>query len=543
MNYKIDVKVNYTDRTETQIIKGEDINDVLQRVYNLSFADKKNLAKTTTDNLRKIIAFESELLIKSLLTPIQFSWDYLLSDFFTNHPSPINPELPVKPELLVIPTEPRKDAENYMPNIGVLDKIFKSRKQEILEGYKQRFDDDYQKWLKEKNRVEQINGLKLMEHNSTLNRLTIEYEEQLATWHKKKDDFLDWQKQLIDSYNNGEKEGVEKYFELILRNSNYENNFFDKKIFINYFIDTKILFIEYYLPDKKNLTKVKEIKYISSRDEFQEILFSETELNKKYDIMLYEITLRTINELFQSDEKNLIDQIVFNGLVDTINPSTGQNIKPCIISIGVTKEKFLSLNLKEIDPKECFKGLKGISASKLYMIIPIPPIMKFDKEDKRFIDSYGVAETIDNTTNIAAMNWEDFEHLIRELFEKEFSQNGGEVKVTQASRDGGVDAIAFDPDPIRGGKIVIQAKRYTNVVSVAAVRDLYGTVVNEGATKGILVTTSNYGSDSYEFAKNKPITLLNGSNLLHLLEKHGHRAKIDIPEAKRLFLENEKGNK
>jgi len=34
------------------------------------------------------------------------------------------------------------------------------------------------------------------------------------------------------------------------------------------------------------------------------------------------------------------------------------------------------------------------------------------------------------------------------------------VKVTQASRDRGVDAIAFDPDPIRGGKFVIQAKRY-----------------------------------------------------------------------------------
>jgi restriction system protein len=81
---------------------------------------------------------------------------------------------------------------------------------------------------------------------------------------------------------------------------------------------------------------------------------------------------------------------------------------------------------------------------------------------------------------MAAMDWEDFEHLVRELFEKEFAISGGEVKVTQASRDGGVDAIAFDPDPIRGGKIVIQAKRYTNTVGVAAVRDLYGTVVNEG---------------------------------------------------------------
>ena len=138
------------------------------------------------------------------------------------------------------------------------------------------------------------------------------------------------------------------------------------------------------------------------------------------------------------------------------------------------------------------------------------------------------------------MDWEDFEHLVRELFEKEFTSNGGEVKVTQASRDGGVDAIAFDPDPIRGGKIVIQAKRYTNTVGVAAVRDLYGTVVNEGATKGILVTTSNYGPDAYGFAKDKPITLLSGSNLLHLLEKHGHKAKIDLVEAKKILLEKEK---
>ncbi len=136
------------------------------------------------------------------------------------------------------------------------------------------------------------------------------------------------------------------------------------------------------------------------------------------------------------------------------------------------------------------------------------------------------------------MDWEEFEHLIRELFEREFKVNGGEVKVTQASRDGSVDAIAFDPDPIRGGKIVIQAKRYTNPVGVSAVRDLYGTILNEGATKGILVTTSDYGSDSYDFAKGKPLTLLKGSNLLYLLEKHGTHAKIDLREAKRILKEN-----
>lgn len=123
---------------------------------------------------------------------------------------------------------------------------------------------------------------------------------------------------------------------------------------------------------------------------------------------------------------------------------------------------------------------------------------------------------------------------MRQLFEKEFATDGADVKVTRASADGGVDAVVFDPDPIRGGKIVIQAKRYTNTVGVSAVRDLYGTMLNEGAMKGILVTTSDYGPDTYTFAKDKPITLLNGGNLLSLLAKHGHPARIDIPEARRL---------
>lgn len=164
---------------------------------------------------------------------------------------------------------------------------------------------------------------------------------------------------------------------------------------------------------------------------------------------------------------------------------------------------------------------------------PVPPIVRMDRADSRFVAAYDVIDTLEDTTNLAAIDWEDFEHLIREVFEKEFSGEGAEVKVTRASRDGGVDAVAFDPDPIRGGKIVIQAKRYTNTVGVAAVRDLYGTVMNEGAIKGILVTTSDYGPDAYSFANGKPLTLLNGSNLLHLLQKHGHRATIDITAAKK----------
>ena len=162
--------------------------------------------------------------------------------------------------------------------------------------------------------------------------------------------------------------------------------------------------------------------------------------------------------------------------------------------------------------------------------------MSLQKDDPRLVD--GKDLNLEEDTNLAAMPWDDFEHLVAQLFELEFSKSGVEVKVTQVSRDRGVDAILFDPDPIKGGKYILQAKRYTRTVDVASVRDLYGTVMNEGANRGILITTSSYGPDSYEFAKDKPITLIDGSNLLSIFEKHQMKYRIDLEEARSLNLES-----
>ena len=196
-------------------------------------------------------------------------------------------------------------------------------------------------------------------------------------------------------------------------------------------------------------------------------------------------------------------------------------------------------SILDVDAKTCFKRLQGVSASQLSVLTPIPPILKISKEDKRFIEGQIVGQNLDDSANIAAMDWQDFEYLIREIFEREFASIGGEVKVTQSSRDKGVDAVAFDPDPILGGKIIIQAKRYTNTVHIESVRALYGIMQDEGAMKGILVTTSDFGKDAYDFVKNKPIALLNGGHLLSMLHKRGYRGKIDIKEAKELLKEEE----
>jgi hypothetical protein len=112
-------------------------------------------------------------------------------------------------------------------------------------------------------------------------------------------------------------------------------------------------------------------------------------------------------------------------------------------------------------------------------------VLEFNMVDPRFVEEADVLSGLDQRPNLMELKPGEFESLITNLFTK----MGLETRMTQPSRDGGVDCVAYDNRAIFGGKVIIQAKRYKNTVPVSAVRDLFGSVHNEGASKGILVTS------------------------------------------------------
>ncbi len=292
-----------------------------------------------------------------------------------------------------------------------------------------------------------------------------------------------------------------------------------------------ILIVELALPD---IVHRPPFKVVSLKSGTVEKPLNQTERKEFIPKVHPAILLRVAFELFRNDVSDTIKLLVLNGWVNFNDPTTGIDTKAYTSSLMVERHQVASLNLRNIDPVAAFNNLNGKSAGKLIEIVPIEPSLNLKRDDSRFVDAKAVLNNLGGTTNLAAMDWQDFEHLIRELFEKEFAGRGAEVKITQASRDRGVDAIAFNPDPIHGGKYVIQAKRYTNTVDVSAVRDLCAVVRKEGASRGILVTTSTYGADAYAFANNEPVTLLNGAELLGLLVKHGYSFRINLAEARRV---------
>lgn len=434
---------------------------------------------------------------------------------------------PAKPREPDYPLEPKPDDPAFKAKLGLLDRLISSWREAKEAQALRSYENAHSNW------------------NNTIARLKKQFDEKLqrhandvASWKNRKQEFIDAQNEsnaAIDRqrerYERREAAAIEEYYDLVLSRSEYPD-WMPQEFQMNYTSDTGNLLICYSLPPIDALPRLQDVTYVQSRDEFKEKNLPDARARKLYDSLVYQIVLRTAHEVFEADQLQALKSVVFNGYVTAVDPSTGQSATTCILSLQASREEFLKINLAQVDPKACFKSLKGVGSSKLHTVTAVAPIMELPLDDGRFVSAREVTDALDDSTNLATMDWEDFEHLIREIFEQEFRSTGGEVKVTQASRDGGVDAIAFDPDPIRGGKIVIQAKRYTNTVGVAAVRDLYGTVMNEGATKGILVTTSDYGPDAYGFAKDKPLVLMNGANLLHLLERHGHKAQIDIRQAK-----------
>lgn len=94
-----------------------------------------------------------------------------------------------------------------------------------------------------------------------------------------------------------------------------------------------------------------------------------------------------------------------------------------------------------------------------------------------------------------------------------FARQGYHVHNTPDVKDGGIDILVTDP---HGHTIVVQCKRYGGTVGSATVRELYGTMIHEGAVHAFLVTTGRISSDARLWAEGKPMFLMDGEQLASL---------------------------
>jgi restriction system protein len=330
--------------------------------------------------------------------------------------------------------------------------------------------------------------------------------------------------EVTDGVRRGDPGFVVEYFSAALHVSDAWPEGFPRQVSAAFDPAARQLVLDWELPGYDVVPGAKSVRYVSAQDQYKESARPVTQRRALYREVLAQSMLLVLHQLFTADEYGALDSVALNGFVDAHDPATGRRAHIFLATVMAPRAVFTDLRLEQVDAVSCLTGaLRGQLAARPDQLASVRPGRRPRDAGSRVAVHGGDEEPdLNEEPDLYAMDPIAFEALVADLFRA----MGMQAVTTQRSNDGGVDVDALDPTPIRGGKIVVQVKRYRGTVPPTAVRDLYGTVQDTGANKGVLVTTSGFGPGSHTFARGKPLELVSGGELVDLLHRHGLRGRL-----------------
>ncbi|MFJ2696241.1 restriction endonuclease [Streptomyces rochei] len=324
--------------------------------------------------------------------------------------------------------------------------------------------------------------------------------------------------ELTEGVRRRDPDAVIEYFSAALYASTAWPEGFPRQVSAAYDVAAGQLVLDWELPPYSVVPEAKSVRYMYAADQHKESPRPVAQRRALYREVLAQCVLLVLHELFAADELGALESVALNGFVDGHDPATGRPGRIPLATVMAPRSRFSTLHLAQVDACSCLvDGLRGQLSTRPDQLTPVRPSRRPQEVGNRVVTHGG-----DEDPDLYEMDPIAFENLVADLFRA----MGMQAVTTQRSNDGGVDVDALDPTPVRGGKIVVQVKRYRATVPPTAVRDLYGTVQDAGANKGVLVTTSRFGPGSHTFANGKPLELIPGPELVDLLHRHGLRGRL-----------------
>lgn len=183
----------------------------------------------------------------------------------------------------------------------------------------------------------------------------------------------------------GKPTAIAEYFELVLEKSAYPAGF-PRETKVAYAAESETLHIDLALPALNVIPEAKSYAYDSIRDEISETNMPQKQRARLYALVLAQISLRTVHEIFTADRSNKTACIAFDGYVDGINPSTGRPGRFCLVALKITRQQFDSLDLRQVEPRACLQGLNARISSRPDQLFAVPPMIVDDPQDATVAD-------------------------------------------------------------------------------------------------------------------------------------------------------------
>jgi restriction system protein len=200
---------------------------------------------------------------------------------------------------------PQPNSPEFSPRLTFIDRLIPSRRSHRVAEAERRYLNAKAAWSTKDQEIRETNAKQHTEYEARLKEWTARKTLRVVT--------LVGQHAEVDAsraaYEARQPDGLVECWSHVLFASEYPEGF-PKSFALDYVAETQTVVIEYELPDIECLPRLKELKYIAVRDELREVKVSDAWLNRTYDDVLYQICLRTVHEVFQSDTVNAASSLL-----------------------------------------------------------------------------------------------------------------------------------------------------------------------------------------------------------------------------------------
>ena len=144
----------------------------------------------------------------------------------------------------------------------------------------------------------------------------------------------------------------------------------------------------------------------------------------------------------------------------------------------------------------------------------------------------------DLLTKLHSVDPQRFEHIVVDLLVK--MGYGGNIEdaaqITRYRKDDGIDGVIKE-DKLGLDKIYVQAKRWITTVGKPDIHGFIGALSEQGANKGVFITTSKFSSEARQFKPKSDVKviLIDGRELCQYMIEYGVGVSVkQIYEVKRI---------
>ena len=154
---------------------------------------------------------------------------------------------------------------------------------------------------------------------------------------------------------------------------------------VGYAAESRHLVIDLDLPERSIVPKETGFRYVKLADRIEPIARPEAKRKALYANLLCQVALKGIDTVFRGGHVGAVECLTLNGMLDTIDPATGQNVRVCLLSVRITADDFRSLNLTQVQPEHCLRSLKASVSRAPAELLPVKPLLELDMVDPRFV--------------------------------------------------------------------------------------------------------------------------------------------------------------